>query len=173
MHLRRHDTTGKLLRICMRWHQLEAGVSLPFYRYEYGFIASILTPTWIKHLYECTSSCHATFVEHDQWVYKATRENDFLLQELVQLSNLSDDDKTKFNEIRMCLEVLTAFDSVTLGSSTKILKSIKAGINMRHSSLTWPECDPFPPSWITIWNQAIDTIFSPALQRRPLGKWIH
>ena len=49
-HYRRHDTTGRLIKISTRWTQLEAGVSMPFYTNKHDKLAPLLTPTWMTHL---------------------------------------------------------------------------------------------------------------------------
>lgn len=49
-HYRRRDATGRLIKISMRWAQLEAGVSTPFYTNKHDKLAPLLIPTWMTHL---------------------------------------------------------------------------------------------------------------------------
>ena len=64
-HYRRHDTTGRLIKTSMRWSQLESGISIPFYKYNYELLVFLLTPTWFTHIREYLYSCNATINEKD------------------------------------------------------------------------------------------------------------
>lgn len=63
-HYRRHDTTRRLLKISMRWTQIEAGTSKPFYQHDFQQLAPILTPIWTLHLWECMSICNLMSIPH-------------------------------------------------------------------------------------------------------------
>ena len=76
-HYRRHDTTGRLIKISIHWTQLEAGVSTPFYKHNYKKLAPLLTPTWVTHLWDYLSSCNSTIEENKPWTYQKTCSNDF------------------------------------------------------------------------------------------------
>ena len=149
MHYRRHDVTGKLYKICMRWTQLELGFQNPFYTYKYSTCKDYVTSTIITDLWEYLSLCNASLIEHAPWTYTPPRTNDFFLNETVHNSTISSEHKQIFNEIRMSLKIITAADIVGIGSGSQILPNILLGINHRTSTLEWPNCLTFPPSWIS------------------------
>ena len=51
LHYRNNNTTGKLLKITMRYTQLECGLSVPFYKQNFYKIQHLITPTWITNLW--------------------------------------------------------------------------------------------------------------------------
>ena len=172
MHYRRHDVTGQLLKICMRWHQLEAGVQYSIFSYEPALLRPILTPSWITNLHEFLASCSATVIEHDGWTYTPPRENDFFIQEVFMKTNLSTESKQQLNEVRLSLKVLTASDIVPLGENDTILPTIYNGYSTRNSSFEWPICDAVPQAWVTLWQHALLNYISPKLRTTPLGEWV-
>ena len=171
-HYRRHDTTGRLIKISMRWTQLESGVSTPFYTHKHNKLAPLLTPTWMTHLWEYLSSCDAEFEEQTKWQYQLPMQNDFFLMDLILDSNIPMESKIIFNEIRIHLQLLTAADIVVIGSGTRILPNIYQGINFRKSSLAWPDTKPFPTKWLKVWKSLLKTYILPHLRHAPLGEFI-
>lgn len=85
----------------MRWSQLESGISIPFYKYNYELLVFLLTPTWFTHIREYLYSCNVTINEKDPWLYIPPRENDFFLMDLIIEAAIPDEHKIIFNEIRM------------------------------------------------------------------------
>ena len=167
-HYRRHDTTGRLIKISMRWTQLEAGVSKPFYTYHHQKLAPILTPTWVTHMWEYLSSCNSTIREHSPWIHKTTCSTDFFLMDEILLAAIPMEHKIIFNEIRMHLQLLTAADIVLLGTGNTIIPSIFNGFHHRKSSLQWPDTKPFPKRWLKIWRTLMSTYIQPKLRNTPL-----
>lgn len=155
MHYRRHDITGRLYKICMRWTQLELGFPAPFYTYKYNSCKMYITTTIVTDLWEYLSDCNATIIEQTPWVHTAPRHNDFFLNHTVSQSSI-------------CKE----HDIVAIASGTKILPNILSGINNRQSTLHWPNSLAFPPAWISIWAYILNTIVQPRLQASPLGSWV-
>ena len=173
MHYRRHDTTGKLCKISIKWTQLELGFPLPFYSYSHQATKQYITQTWmITDAFEYLESCNASLIEHDPWTITLPRHNDFFLNHLVYQSNISDENKIIFNEIRIHMKLITASDIVALDSKTKILPNIYECRNHRSSNLSWPNTLPFPSAWKSTWKNILRTIIQPRLETSPLGNWI-
>ena len=153
MHYRRHDITGQLLKISLQWLQMEAGVSTPFYKFEYDMIEDILTNCWIKHLYWYLDSCKAKLHEVHPWTYTAPRENDFFLQEVFINSDLPRARVTLLNEVRMALRLITVSDIVAINKSSLVLPYIYECKNYRGSTLEWPRCEEINDNWKSIWKK--------------------
>lgn len=171
-HYRRHDTTGRLMKISMRWTQLEAGTSKPFYQYNFKQLAPLLTPTWMIHLWEYLSSCNSTISEHAPWVYDLPCENDFFLMDIVLDANIPVEQKIIFNEIRMHLRILTASDIIVLGSGSSVHPNVFKGIRFRPSSLLWPNTQKFPRRWLKVWNTILQTYIIPKIRNTPIGNYL-
>lgn len=171
MHYHRHDITGKLYKITMRWTQLELGFPDPFYKYKYEKCKNYITSTIITDLWEYISLCNATLREQQPWTYTPPRHNDFFLNYVVFRSNIPNEHKQIFNEVRIHLHLINASDIVSLNSGTRILPNIINGFNNRGSSLQWPNTLPFPLEWIKIWKNIVITIIQPILQTSPLEAW--
>ena len=93
MHYHRHDITGKLYKITMRWTQLELGFPDPFYKYKYEKCKNYITSTIITDLWEYISLCNATLREQQPWTYTPPRHNDFFLNYVVFRSNIPNEHK--------------------------------------------------------------------------------
>ena len=173
MHIRRNDTPGKLLDICTAYTQLELGIrdsflTTSFYRYN-----EYITPTWITHLWQYMTDCKATLeptsIDH---LYTPPRANDVFLMDLVFESNISDEAKNIFNQIRTHLQLLTAADVVEVGSNGTILQNIYDMKNFRQSKWEWPCVLPFPETWRETWTSVLKNIIQERLWNKPLGQWI-
>ena len=173
IHYRRHDVTGVLMKIGLRWHQLESGLAKPFYTYKYNMIISTLIDTWIKHIFRNFNSCNATIVEMNPWTYQPPRQHDFFIQEVFVNSDFNDDIIQQLNEVRLYMNLLTASDIVLLSSGHTILPNILQGANHRQSKLEWPRSTAIPAIWIQTWKTAIELVIVPLLREQPLGPWTH
>ena len=171
-HYRRHDTTGRLLKMSMRWTQLECGLSTPFYTSNFEKYNYVLTPTWVTHLWEYLDSCQAAIEEKNSWIYEAPRENDIFLMDVIMNAPISNEHKMIFNEIRLHLKLITASDIVTLDTGCTILPHILQGHNYRGSTLYWPDTKPFPNKWLKIWKSLLTSYILPKLMTKPLGQWL-
>ena len=173
MHYRNDDTTGRLMKMSMRYTQLESGLSRPYYTYNFYKAYYLTTPTWITNLWQYCSECHVQIKETDPWIYKPPRVGDFFLMDIVQRANLTKEHKEIFNRVRMNLRLLTASDIVCAGDRTRIIPHILKGTNTRQSSLNWPNVMEIPPQWIDIFYNIVINVIQPQLQSTPLGEWIY
>ena len=173
MHIRRNDTTGNLLDICMAYTQLEIGISQSFLTQSFYHFNDFITPTWITHLWQYLTDCKAllepTTTDH---LYKVPRVNDFFLMDAVYASNISTEAKEIFNQIRTFLQLVTAADIVEVGSDSMILRNIYEIKNYRKSEWEWPNVLPFPSTWKETWQSVLTTVIQSKLTHRPLGNWI-
>ena len=171
MHLRKMDTTGTLMKISMNYTQIECGIPKPFYENNFYRLQYLTTPTWITNIWQYTSECHVSLKELDPWVYSPPREYDFFLMDAVHQSNIPQQQKEIFNQVRLHMRLLTASDIVLSSSTSKIHPDIYKGINHRGSNLKWPTILPYPKHWINIFTSIINSIIKPRLSSTPLGKW--
>jgi len=111
-HIRLNDKTGKLLRISMEYTQLEAGTSKPFYENKYGMMKTLLTPTWVTHLWEYWSEAEVTMKLTNFWTYESRIKNDRHIMDIFH-------DKVKdlkqlhiLNSCRIALKLITISDMV-------------------------------------------------------------
>lgn len=56
MHLKRNDTTGKLIKIAMQNMQISLGSSKQFYHLSFDSYSHLLPDSWLKHIFEYLDS---------------------------------------------------------------------------------------------------------------------
>ena len=173
MHARRNDTTGQLLDICLAYTQLELGISNSFLATSYYKYKEYITPNWMTHLWQYMTDCKAMLepTTHDH-LYRCPRINDFFLMDVVFESDLPNEPKAIFNQIRTALQLVTAADLVEVGSDTNILQNIYELRNYRLSEWEWPLVLPFPDAWKDTWTSVLNNIIQVKLRQHPLGQWI-
>ena len=173
MHIRRNDTTGKLLNISIAQTQIELGIEKSFLTKNFHQYSAYITPTWTTHLWNYLTDCHATLdrTEERQW-YEAPRVNDFFIMDLVFQADISQRSKEIFNQIRTHLKLLTASDMVEVGSSYSLLPCLFKMENTRESKWEWPVVLPFPSKWKEEWDSILKNIIQPRIRHKPLGPWI-
>ena len=169
MHLRRNDDTGKLLKICMEWTQMELGISAPFYKTEHAASALYLTQTWVTHLWEYLNACDVKLKICNEANKCGSRKNDFYLMDHIRNYPISDRQKYIFNQVRLWLKVETASDIAVAGTDYTICPNIIAGNNHRASTKAWPNIRDIPSSWKKIWKKIIKMYIIPYLRQTPLG----
>lgn len=172
MHYRNNDTAGKLLKISMRYTQLECGLSNPFYVHDFYKIQHITTPTWLTNLWQYTTECHCNIHETQPWIYECPRVRDRFLMDIICASNLSQEHQEIFNRVRINLKLLTLSDTVVADSPDHILPDIYDGINHRVSKFNWPCVQQLPPDWMKIFIHAIKHVIKPHLNTNSLGKFL-
>ena len=173
MHIRRNDTSGNLLDICIAYTQLELGIRDSFFTKSFYRYNNYITPTWISHLWQYMTDCKATLEPTSQdHLYKPPRTHDFFLMDIVFASNISEEAKNIFNQIRTHLQLVTAADLVEVGSNGTILQNIYDMKNFRHSKWEWPRVLPFPETWKETWTSVLKNIIQEKLWNQPLGQWV-
>ena len=125
LHYRNNDTTGKLLKITMRYTQLECGLSDPFYTHEFYKIEHLVTPTWITNLWQYTSESHSQIHKQHPWSYQCLRIRDSFIMDIIINSDLSHEHQEIFNSVRLNLRLLTLSDMVVANSPSRILPDMQ------------------------------------------------
>lgn len=170
-HLRRNDTTGKLMMISLLHTQLELGVSKPCLESNYKNYKQYVTPTWLTNLWNYCNKCRVKVKILNQKMYKVPRLNDFYLMDVVFREVNNPEHIHIFNHVRIALKLYTASDIVSIGSGATILPNVLKGINLRRSKLGWAKSEPIPKRWVQIWESILTTVIRPILNASPLGRW--
>ena len=168
MHIKRNDTTGKLLRISMQVSQLQSGCEKPFYNLSYESYSHLVTPTWFTSLWEYMDSRLINLDLALEIGFRRQRTNDKFIMDVLH-DKFSHDDLDKINRTRISLKLLTLAD-VTDVKGIKFLHEIKSGINHRESKMKWPR-QPLLRSWLPLWQQACSHL-QREISKKPLGTWI-
>ena len=71
------------------------------------------------------------------------------------------------------MRIITVSDIVAIDKSASILPNIYECKNYRGSTLEWPRCEAINQLWKPIWKHALETMITPILTRKPLGKHIN
>ena len=79
----RQDKGSKFLKISLDHTQLQAGTSAPFYSLDYLTWGTILTPTWITHLWSLLTLCDISLTITNPWNYTSPRSNDRFLMDVL------------------------------------------------------------------------------------------
>ena len=90
--------------------------------------------TWITDIWNYLQTCNASIIESSPWTIDLPRENAFFLNQIVHKSNINQENKLIFNEIRIYLQLITASDIVSIGLKSRILPNILDCINFRQNS---------------------------------------
>jgi ribonuclease HI len=172
MHLRRQDTTGRLLQIAMQHTQLECGSASLFFNIDFTKFSPLVTPTWLTNLWEYYDKRAITMDLALPITYKIPREHDeFLMDILVREGTLSESELIQINKVRQHLQVLTLSDVTDLRGQ-RLLQHVKRGVlKGRRSKFIFCKQDP-QKTWLKIWEKKCCPIWEKQLNRRPLGVWI-
>ena len=153
MHLRKQDTTGHLLNICMQYTQLQLGVEMPFFSLDYDEYFHLCQPTWITHLWEYTSSRGLDVSLTDAIVLPKTSSSDrFIMDILIESSALSTSECAIANKVRIAMQILHLSDVVD-GRGRRLLPEVRNAKICRKSTLTWPK-QILLKRWMSIWHKA-------------------
>ena len=172
MHLRRNDTTGKLLQIAMQHTQLECGSERLFFNTDYSKYSDFTTPSWCKHLWQYYDKRAIKVDLQNEVTYKKPRQNDQFIMDVLLHENgvlLSKMELIKLNKVRQHLKILTLADITDL-RGRRILQQVKEGRLCRKSSFTFAPQDP-QDAWIHLWKNKACSILQKALNKKPLGAW--
>ena len=107
MHLRRRDTTAKLLDIAMSDINLKIGSKSDFLMLCYDKYNKYITHNWISDRWKYMSECKATIHYERKIRYKLPRENDEYIIDIIKKSDMEDENKTKINQVRLCMKVVS------------------------------------------------------------------
>jgi len=172
MHLRKQDTTAKLLLISMQTTQLECGSSKLFFNLPYKTFSSLATKTWCKSLWEFCDTKELEFDIALNVIAPLQRKNDrFIMDVLVQDGRFSTKELFGINKYRQHLKLLMLSDVTDLRGK-RLLQDIKDGKCTRPSKYEFCRQQPIK-AWETLWITRVCPILNLALQKRPLGIWVH
>ena len=172
MHLRRDDTTAKLLRIAISYMNLECGSRKQCLELSYKKWSKFTTSTWLTDLWKYMDECSCRLIVNSE-TYSLPRKNDFWIMDVVESSPIEENNKVIFNQIRLWMQIATASDIVTLDKGSSIMPGIWTYNIHRKSTWNWPAMEPPHPSWKEIWTSVLRSIILPEIRKRPLGEWIH
>ena len=110
MHVRRDDTTGKLMKISMRYTQLEVGSEVCFFNLDYERWGGLCTWTWMTHLWEYMSESTITIDTSFKLSLAKQRKNDkFIMDILASCQELSLRELQYINKVRQYFKVIGRF----------------------------------------------------------------
>ena len=137
MHLRRRDTTAKLLQIAMQSLQLECGSEKLFFNNDYSQYSPMVTQTWCTNLWEYYDA-RAIYMDLDlEIVAKPQRKHDrFIMDILVQHGTFTDKELIGINKVRQHLGLIMLSDVADLRGK-RLLQTTKNSENKRGSKYTF------------------------------------
>jgi len=167
-HVRNDDKTGRLIKISMEYTQLQMGISKPFYTQKYDKWKTIVTNTWMTHLWQYMNEAEATLEVTEFKIPKKQRKNDRFLMDILSPHIPNKNMHYKINACRMALKVIFLSDITTLNGK-EILPEVYEGRISRESTMKWPK-QSIPNGWWKLWNTYITSYIVPLLKSKPLGK---
>ena len=135
LHMKREDTTGKLMCIALQNMQQMIGCERPFYEKACEDYAHLIPDSWPKHLCEYVSSRGIEFELTKPPTFQHQRKFDQFLMDVLK-PYFTKDQLSKINKIRLHLKVLRMSD-ITDIEGKYILPNIKDGVNFRDSTYGW------------------------------------
>ena len=126
-HLEPEDATKKLLRIAMGHAQLAIGIGTALFQLRYKEHKHLIPETWIKNLWEFTSTCRATITIPNMWIPQLQRLGDRYLMDVGREAGLSKAEQVHLREAAIVLQVHTLSDIVTV-DGTRIKEGNFEGI---------------------------------------------
>jgi len=173
MHMRRNDTTAKLLTIAMQNLQLECGTEELFFNLDFDEFSSMATNGWLKNLWEYYDS-RAIRVDEDLNVkYKKPREGDNFLMDILgkYKSEITPKQMEQINKVRQYLGLLTLADVADV-RGRRLLQQVKRGqLKCRKTNFDFAPQSP-TKAWIKVWREIACPIFEREISCNPLGQWI-
>ena len=174
MHMRRWDTTGKLMLISMQNTQLECGSEAVFFNLDYQKWSSLVTPTWHTHLWQYCDTKALGMDITKKIAYEKPRDKDEFIMDVLQSSEkFSLLELQQLNKVRQKLKVLTLSDITDLRGK-RILQGVKNTSNgiehIRLSTFKFLPQSPLP-SWWKLWKDTACPFLENYLSKHPLGAW--
>jgi len=170
MHLRRMDTTGKLLIIAMQQAQLECGSGTLFFNLDFEEWNKLITQTWQTNLWEYYSKRRMMIDLDLEIVTKHNRNKDAFIMDILKQSNaFSDVELSQVNKVRQHMKLLTLSD-VTDVRGNRILHNIRNCVNYRKSKYDFAPQNPLQ-DWKKLWKERACPILNAHVNKNPLGEW--
>ena len=114
MHIKKNDTTGKLMRISMQVSQLQIGTEKAFYNLPFEKHAFLATNTWFFVLWEYFDSRLLQMDLAMDITFSKQREHDVFLMDVLD-GHFSSTELEKINRVRIALRLLTLADVTSEG----------------------------------------------------------
>ena len=170
-HIHERKNIAELLLASMSTTQLECGVSIPFFTLPVDPWYSLVTETWISHLWrECQPMAIDLRFEHELgWTPQAQRENDQCIME-VAARMYAGKDLLQINQCRIKLQV-TYLSDIASVDGKRILRAyhtrqghIEVG---RRTRLHWPPIGHLPRKHWKLWMEFLEGWCGTALNITP------
>ena len=170
-HVRAKTEIGILLRITLRWAQLQAGISAPVLSQSTRL--KYIESEWLQHIQEGLWQISGKIYLPDAWYETPQCENDKFLMEIFHQAGIYTAKQLHtLNCCRMYLRISRLSDIRTTDGKRIIPEYYSGRTRNEYSTLAWPtQSNPGPVAW-NLWRNALTTIL-PTQQpfTNPLGRW--
>ena len=168
-HIRKMDTTGKIVTIAIATVQQEVGISLSILSLPFSKFHFLVSPCWIKEVWRFLDAISGTFRFSNDWTPPPTYERDINIMEVVLSWDLSDAKKSIINMCRLYLKVYYLGDLYET-NGRRMKYHILHFKDISHHDDKFPSIQ-LPKSYKEHWNYAIKRFaadYPPASQLGPL-----
>jgi len=153
MHLRKNDTIANLLRISLKYTQLQLGLETHFLSLDYDdYSYLLLENTWLTHLWQYVSSRGLQVHLTDHITIQKKSPSDKFIMEVLHEGNMTTEEKIIANKVRIALQILHVSEIVD-GRGRRLLPDVRNGALYRKTKLQWPK-QVLIRKWIPIWHKA-------------------
>jgi len=170
-HIRKMDTTGKIVTIAIATVQQEVGISqsilsLPFSKFHF-----LVSPCWVKEVWRFLDAISGTFRFSKDWTPPPTYERDINIMEVVLSWDLSDAKKSIINMCRLYLKVYYLGDLYET-NGRRMKYHILHFKDISHHDDKFPSIQ-LPKSYKEHWNYAIKRFAADYPPASKLGPLLH
>ena len=141
-HMRKQDTSGKLLTIALGTVQQEVGISDPILTKSFSAYSFLVSHSWIKKLWRFLSTIEGSIKISDVWTPKPAYENDTNIMETVLTWDISSSLKKKINLCRLYFRVYF-LGEILDSSGSRIKSSISSFRNNNFHQNKFPWIVPY------------------------------
>ena len=167
MHLKRNDTTGKLIKIAMQNIQVSVGSSSPFYTLPFEQYNQLIPDSWLKQIFEYLDSRQISCDFTNDCTFAPQRQHDLSLMELLA-PHFTSSELVMINRIRIHLQLYFLSDVTDINGS-KLIPCIRQMKSDRTSTWEWPTQSQ-PKNCSLLWNRVCKRICL-RLETHRLGAW--
>jgi len=175
-HMKEMGQIREAMMTSMSTTQLNCGFSVPFFRLPARQWHSLVTKTWITHIWnECQpNSIDIRFHQSVFWVPKPVREGDVSIMDIAA-TMYDGEDLWRINLCRISLQVFFLSDIASVDGRRILLNYFHGGNHKasgRRARLHWPPVGDLPTQWWKLWKEFLIRWCGTALQIPiPLGRW--
>ena len=165
LHVKRMDTTDKLMMINLKYIQMMIGTHQPFQHSDFNLCVHFLPKSWLKSIWEYTHS-RVIFIDFSEDLsITSQRQHDKCIMDVIN-PHFCSNERLFINRIRIHLQLLTLAD-ITDASGKRIHPNITNGISHRKSKLQWPN-QILASKHLPLWKRAC-SIMQSNLHTHSLG----